>query len=83
MDRYTLTAEGRARFRRMQIRANIDTPVDRKDYEILRFLYVHGSATVAEIEDRTGQTRDETDNEISTLISRGYVETLGRQQPNA
>ena len=79
MDRYTLTSEGRARFRRMETRANIDTSVDTEDYEILRFLYVHGAATVEEIEGQTGLTWDETVNEISTLMSRGYVEGVAGQ----
>jgi DNA-binding MarR family transcriptional regulator len=63
----------------METRANVDTSVDTEDYEILHFLYAHGSATVAEIEGQTGLTWDETVNEISTLMSRGYVEGLAGQ----
>jgi DNA-binding MarR family transcriptional regulator len=60
----------------METRTNVDTSVDTEDYEILHFLYVHGSATVEEIENHTGLTWNETVNEISTLMNRGLVEGL-------
>ena len=74
MDSYILTLEGSARFRRMETRANVDTSVATVDYEILHFLYVHGAATVEEIEDYTCLPWSETINEISTLMNRGYIE---------
>ncbi len=74
MDRYRLTQEGSARFRRMETRANVDTSVATEDFEILRFLCVHGAASLEDLESNLGLTRDETVNEIFTLMSRGYIE---------
>jgi hypothetical protein len=80
MDSYMLTQEGRARFRRMETRANVDTSVATEDYEVLHFLYVHGAATVEELERHTGLPWDEAVNEISTLMSRGLVEGLAEKR---
>ncbi len=76
MDRYTLTSEARARLREMETRANIDKSADTQDFRLLHYLYVHGSATIEEIESQTGLAWDEVVNEISTLMSRGYIEGL-------
>jgi predicted transcriptional regulator len=82
MDRYTLTQEGRARFRRMETRANVDTSVATEDYEVLHFLYTHGAATIEELERHTGLNWNEMVNEISTLMSRGLIEGLVEQRPS-
>ena len=74
MERYTLTLEGRARLRRMETRANIDASADTGDFRLLHYLYVHGPATVEEIESFTGLPWDEAINEISVLMNRGYIE---------
>jgi hypothetical protein len=74
MERYTLTFEGRARVRRMETRANIDTSVDTDDYKFLHYLYAHGPATIEELERTTNQPWDETINRISALMNRGYLE---------
>jgi DNA-binding Lrp family transcriptional regulator len=76
MERYTLTYEGRARFRRMETRVNVDTSADTEDFKLLHFLYVHGAATIEEIEDYTGLSWSETVNKIATLMNRGYIEGL-------
>lgn len=74
MERYTLTIEGRSRFRRMETRAIIDTSADTEDYKLLQYLYTHGAATVEEIESYTGLPWDEAINKISALMNRGYIE---------
>lgn len=79
MERYTLTIEGRSRFRRMETRANIDASADTEDYKLLQYLYAHGAATVEEIEKYTGLPWDETINKISVLMNRGYIE--GQVEP--
>ena len=79
MDRYTLTYEGRARFRRMETRIHADTSAKTKDYEILHHLYEHGAATVEEIENYIGQSRDELVNRLSALMYHGYIEELAEQ----
>jgi DNA-binding MarR family transcriptional regulator len=60
----------------METRANVDNSVDTEDYEILQFLYMHGSATIEEIESHAALTWDETVNEIATLLNRGYIEGI-------
>lgn len=79
MERYTLTSEGRARFRRMETRANIDTSADTDDFKLLHYLYAHGAASVEEIEHYTGLPWDETINKISGLMNRGYIEGQAEQ----
>lgn len=81
MERYVLTLEGRARFRRMETRANVDTSVDTGDFKLMHYIYMHGAATVEEIERYTGLPWDETINEISALMNRGYIEGLTEQLP--
>jgi len=79
MDRYVLSNNGRARFRRLRIRVNSDTASKIVDYEILDYLYEHGAATVEEIENYTGLSWDQVTNKLSTLIYHGYVEELAKQ----
>jgi predicted HTH transcriptional regulator len=81
MERYTLTNEGRARFRRMEIRANVDTSAVTQDLKLLHFIYTHGAATVEEIENYTGLSWSAVVDEISTLMNRGYIEGLPEQPP--
>jgi hypothetical protein len=79
MERYTLTFEGRARLRRTETRANIDASADTEDFRLLHYLYVHGSATVEEIESCTGLPWDEAINKISVLMNRGDIEGIAGQ----
>ena len=79
MDRYTLTYEGRARFRRMETRIHSDTSAMTKDYEILHHLYERGTATVEEIENYTGLSWNEVENRLSALMYHGYIEGLAEQ----
>ena len=76
MDRYTLTYEGKARFRRMEARIHSDTSAMTKDYEVLHHLYESGAATVEEIENYTGMSWNELENRLSGLMYHGYIEGL-------
>jgi DNA-binding MarR family transcriptional regulator len=76
MEGYTLTQEGRARFRRMEIRAHTDASALTNDLKLLHYLYEHGAASVEEIEDYTGLSWSATVNEIASLMNRGYIEGL-------
>jgi predicted transcriptional regulator len=76
MERYTLTQEGRARFRRMETRAHIDASAVTSDFKLLHYFYEHGAASVEEIEDYTGLSWSAVVNEIGTLMNRGYIEGL-------
>jgi DNA-binding MarR family transcriptional regulator len=74
MDSYTLTIEGRAKLRRTETRANLEVSADTEDFKLLHYLYVHGPATVQEIESFCSLPWDEVVNKISTLMNRGYIE---------
>ncbi len=76
MERYTLTYEGRARFRRMETRTKVDTSAITEDFKILQYLYAHGSASIEEIEDYLELSWSETVNEIARLVNRGYIEGI-------
>jgi DNA-binding Lrp family transcriptional regulator len=80
MDRYTLTIEGRAKLRRTETRANIEASADTDDFKLLHYLYVHGPATIEEIESFSRLPWDEVVNKISTLMSRGYIEGFTERQ---
>lgn len=82
MDRYILTHEGRARFRRMETRANVDVSADSEDFKLLHYLYAHGAATIEEIENVTNLSWSEAVNKIATLMNRGYIEGLSEQRPD-
>jgi hypothetical protein len=80
MDKYTLSPEGRARFKRMQISvdAGVEMGIARTEgYLILDYLYQHGGATVAEIEKFTGLSWGKVTTELSTFIHHGLVEGTG------
>ena len=78
MDKYTLSNEGRARFRRMRL--DLETPTSGIDrYEILSYLYENGSGTVAEIINYTGLSWEHVMNKLSTLMFHGYIEALTKQ----
>ena len=60
MDRYTLTFEGRMRFRRMMARVGTESWEGAEDYEVLNFIYEHGSATLEEIAQHARLSWDQT-----------------------
>jgi len=73
MDRYMLSNEGRARFKRKKI--SVDIGMDKiEGYEVLDYLYEHGAATVEEIENYTGLSWSQVVDKLSTFIHHGFVE---------
>ena len=78
MTRYTLTNEGKARFKRMKIKVNT-AMAKMEGYEVLDYLYEHGAATVEEIENYTGLSGGQVSENIWAFIHRGYVEKLAEQ----
>jgi len=54
MDRYMLSDEGRARFRRIKMSGDKDANFKIRDFEVLDYLYEHEFATVEEIAESTG-----------------------------
>ena len=74
MDRYTLTYEGRARFKRSKIRMNIEGEGKIEGYEVLDYLYEHEHATVEEIENSTGLSWSQTVERLMEFVNRGCVE---------
>jgi len=77
MDRYALSDEGRARFRRTRTGVDIMGEAKREGYEILDYLYRHGAATLEEIEKVTGLSGSRLVTRIWAFIHQGIVEKLG------
>ena len=78
IDRYTLSYEGRSRFRRAKISVNKEE-AKIEGYEVLDYLYEHGAATVEEIENYTGLSWNQVTEKILAFVYRGYVEKLAEQ----
>ena len=78
MDRYTLSYEGRARFKRRKISVNMGM-AKMEGYEVLGYLYEHGAATVEEIENYTGLSWGQVMDRLGVFIHGGYVEKLTEQ----
>ena len=76
MDRYTLTHEGQAMFRRMESRVYADASFRTEDYNILHFLYESGPASIDDIVGYTGLSRNVIVNKIMGIINRGYIKAL-------
>jgi len=72
MDKYLLSTEGRARFKRMRISGE---PAF-EGYEILSYLYDHGSTTVEELTAHTGLERGKLMERILSFINHGMVEGM-------
>ncbi len=79
MVRYTLSFDGKARFKRVKISTNIEGEGNKEFYEVLDYLYEHGAATVEEIENYTGLSYDQVVNKLESFIYWGYVEKLAEQ----
>ena len=75
MKRYTLSNEGRARFKQMQIRANTET-VKIEGYEVLDYLYEYGPGAVEEIGNYTESSQGYVIVKLSEFINRGLVQKL-------
>jgi len=76
VDKYTLTYQGRAKFRRMETRIHSDESAMSEDYDILHYLYERGAASVEELEEYTGLSWNEVTNKLSTLMYHDYIEEL-------
>jgi hypothetical protein len=76
MDRYTLSNEGRARFKRTKISMNMEGKGLVAGYEVLDYLFEHGAATIEEIERHTGLPYEQVVNRLGDFISWGYIEEL-------
>ena len=75
MDRYTLSNQGKAKFKRRKISVNLGMATI-EGYEILGCLLENGSATVEEIVNYTGLSWEQANNKLSCFIYWGFVERL-------
>jgi DNA-binding MarR family transcriptional regulator len=73
MDRYVLSDEGRARFRRIKMSGDKEANFKIRDYEILDYLYEHEPATVNEIAKFTKLPRSQVGDELMIFVIRGFV----------
>jgi len=71
MDRYMLTAEGRARFRRMKTSADM---AGTESYKILDYLYEIGAGSIEEIGSYTGLPRESVVSQLLALLNHDFVE---------
>ena len=74
MDRYMLTSEGRARFRRMKF--SVETAEISDGYKVLDHIYEHGADTLDEIGVITGLPREQVFSQLQVYMSHGLVEEL-------
>jgi DNA-binding MarR family transcriptional regulator len=75
VDKYFLSNEGRARFARMRI--SLDTGDAKfEGFEILAYLYDHGSSTAAELTENTGLSRSQLMDRLLTFIHHGFIEGI-------
>jgi DNA-binding MarR family transcriptional regulator len=72
MDRYILSDEGRARFRRIKMSGEV-TKADMQGYEVLDYLYEHEPATVNEIAGFTRLPRSQVEDELMIFVTRGFI----------
>jgi hypothetical protein len=72
VDKYLLSNEGQARFKRMRVSGEPKF----EGYEILEYLYEHGSSTVDELVEHTGLSRGKLMELIMTFIHHGFVEGM-------
>ena len=80
MDRYMLTDEGRARFRRIKGSADIEAKANTQGYEFLDYLYEHEPATVEEIANNTGLSWGQVVDKLMIFVNRGYVKGFIEKQ---
>ena len=75
MDKYTLTINGRARFRQIKMSIRAGT-AKMEGYEVLDYLYEHGRGTVQEIENDTRLSYNQVVEKIRVFIYEGFIEKL-------
>jgi len=73
MDRYMLTNEGRARFRRRKISVRAGM-AKMEGYEVLDCLFERGAGTVEEIASYTGLSQGQVRDKLSVFINHELVE---------
>lgn len=74
MDRYMMTTEGRAKFRRT--RATVDKAEMTEGHKILDYLFEHGADTIDEIGTSTGLSRDQVVAQLQVFMNHGFVEEM-------
>lgn len=75
MNRYALTTEGIARFRRR--RTSVKAEMAKiEGYEVLDYLYEHGASTVEEIGNYTGISQVQVINKLAVFVNHDLVEEL-------
>jgi len=75
MNRYTLSEEGRWRFRRIKLKR--DAEMTRMEgYEVLDYLYENGPGTVEEIAKYTGLSQVQAVDRLWAFIHQRLVEKL-------
>ena len=70
-----LTDEGRARSRRRKISVTAEV-AKMEGYEVLDYLYEHGTGTVEEISNYTGLSQGHVMDKLLVFINHGFVEEL-------
>jgi DNA-binding MarR family transcriptional regulator len=75
MDRYLLSNEGRARFKRMRLSVAAGDP-EFEGYSVLAYLYDHGATSAGELAEHTGFSRGKLMDLIITYIHHGLVEGI-------
>jgi len=75
MNRYTLSEEGRWRFRRIKLKR--DAEMTRMEgYEVLDYLYENGPGTVEEIAKYTGLSQVQAVDRLWAFIHQRLIEKL-------
>lgn len=75
MNKYALTIEGRARFRRRRISVKAEM-AKIEGYEVLDYLYEHGTGMVEEIADYTGLSQGQVMDKLLVFMNHDLVEEL-------
>ncbi|MBA7598675.1 hypothetical protein ES703_05694 [subsurface metagenome] len=75
MNRYTLSEEGRSRFRRIKLKGNTEM-ARMEGYEVLDYLYENGPGTVEEIAQYAGLSRVQAMDRLWAFIHQRLVQKL-------
>ncbi|MFC1909517.1 hypothetical protein ACFLXD_06725 [Chloroflexota bacterium] len=75
MNRYTLSNEGRWRFRAVKTELDGGTRTTKMEgYEVLDYLYENGSGAVEEIVEYTGLSQVQVLEKLLEFINHGFIE---------
>jgi transcription initiation factor IIE alpha subunit len=75
MKKYTLTIEGRARFRRRKTSVKAEM-AKIEGYEVLDYLYEHGTGTIEEMASYTGLSQGHVMDKLLVFMNHDWVEAL-------